>query len=71
MRIYGSTGQTLQLCRIKYAGYANMWGFAIYRAGHDDYQNSSLPTGYSAGTAEDALVNLSVSPQFPISQLPL
>ena len=31
-----------------------MWSFAIYRASHDDYQNSYLPTGYSAGTAEDA-----------------
>ncbi|KXF53819.1 hypothetical protein AXA44_43060 [Rhodococcus sp. SC4] len=47
-------GQTLQLRRLKYAGYANMWGFAIYRASHDDYQNSYLPTGYSVGTAEDA-----------------
>ncbi|GAA4482996.1 hypothetical protein GCM10023094_33920 [Rhodococcus olei] len=48
-------GQTLQLYRLEYAGYANMWGFAIYRASHDDYQNSYPPTGHSAGTAEDAL----------------
>ncbi|AXY49698.1 hypothetical protein QM787_25420 [Rhodococcus ruber] len=32
-----------------------MWGFAIYRASHDDSQNSYLATGHSAGTAEDAL----------------
>ena len=37
------------------AGYANQWGFAIYRASHDDYEDSYLPTGYSGGTAEDAL----------------
>lgn len=48
-------GQTLPLCRLKYAGYANMWGFAIYRASHDDYQNSYLPTGQGTGAAEDAL----------------
>jgi hypothetical protein len=48
-------GQTLRLCRLRYGGYANMWGFAIYRASHDDYEDSYLPTGHSAGTAEDAL----------------
>lgn len=45
----------LPLCRLRYAGYANMWGFAIYRASHDDYEDSYLPTGQGAGTAEDAL----------------
>ena len=48
-------GDVLPLCRLRYAAYANMWGFAIYRASHDDYQDSYLPTGQSAGTAEDAL----------------
>lgn len=47
-------GHTLKLCRLRYAGYANMWGFAMYRASHDDYQDSVLPTGSTAGTAEDA-----------------
>ena len=28
---------------------------AIYRASHDDYENSYLPTGSMGGTAEDAL----------------
>ncbi|MFD1505032.1 hypothetical protein FE374_10520 [Georgenia yuyongxinii] len=36
-------------------GYANNWGFAIYRVSHADYKDSSLPTGQGAGTAEDAL----------------
>jgi hypothetical protein len=48
-------GQELPLCRLRYAGYANQWGFAIYRASHDDYQDSFLPTGSMGGTAEDAL----------------
>ena len=30
-------------------------GFAIYRAGHDDYEDSFLPTGTPVGTAEEAL----------------
>lgn len=45
----------LPLCRLRYTGYANQWGFAIYRASHHDYQDSYLPTGATAGTAEDAL----------------
>jgi hypothetical protein len=48
-------GDVLRLCRLRYAGYANQWGFAIYRASHDDYQDSFLPTGTMGGTAEDAL----------------
>jgi len=45
----------LPLCRLRYAGYASMWGFAIYRASHDDYQDSVLPSGQFAGTPEEAL----------------
>lgn len=48
-------GEVLRLCRLRYSGPATMWGFAIYRASHDDYQESFLPTGYMGGTAEDAL----------------
>jgi hypothetical protein len=33
-------GEVWKLCRLKYAGYANSWGFAIYRASHEDYQPS-------------------------------
>lgn len=48
-------GEGLRLCRLRYAGSATMWGFAIWRASHDDYQDSYLPTGMMGGTAEDAL----------------
>jgi hypothetical protein len=48
-------GDVLQLCRLRYAGSASTWGFAIYRASHDDYEPSILPNGQLAGSPEDAL----------------
>jgi hypothetical protein len=48
-------GTTLKLCRLRYAGSAHQWGFAIYRASHHDYADSILPTGIPVGTCEDAL----------------
>lgn len=48
-------GDVLQLCRLRYGGSAHRWGFAIYRASHDDYEDSFLPDGQRAGSAEDAL----------------
>ena len=48
-------GTTLPLCRLRYGGSAHTWGFAIYRASHDDYENSILPSGYPAGTPQEAL----------------
>ena len=44
-------GSQLPLCRLRYAGYASTWEFAVYRASHDDY----LPTGQPSGTPEEAL----------------
>jgi len=46
---------TQPLCRLRYAGSASQWGFAIYRASHDDYQPSILPNGYPVGTPQEAL----------------
>jgi len=48
-------GTVLPLCRLRYGGYANQWGFAIYLASKDGYEDSILPSGYPAGTAEEAL----------------
>jgi hypothetical protein len=48
-------GELLHLCRLRYGGSATRWGFAIYRASHDDYQDSILPSGAFAGTPEEAL----------------
>ena len=48
-------GTTIKLCRLRYAGSAHTWGFAIYRASHDNYEDSFLPTGTPLGSAEEAL----------------
>ncbi|MFI6900564.1 hypothetical protein ACIBKY_04845 [Nonomuraea sp. NPDC050394] len=48
-------GTTLPLMRLRYAGSATSWGFAIYRASHDDYEKSVLPSGYPTGTPQEAL----------------
>ena len=48
-------GTTLRLCRLRYLGSAHSWGFAIYRASHDDYDESFFPTGHPTGSCEDAL----------------
>jgi hypothetical protein len=47
-------GTVLKLCRLRYGGSAHTWGFAIYRASHDDYEDSYLPSGRTAGSAEEA-----------------
>jgi hypothetical protein len=46
---------TLKLCRLRYVGSAHHWQFAIYRASHDDYDESVFPTGLPVGTCQDAL----------------
>ena len=48
-------GEQLPLCRLRYGGSASICGFSIYRASHDDYQPSTLHTGMTTGSPEDAL----------------
>jgi len=48
-------GDRLPLFRLRYTGSASRWGFAIYRASHDDYHQAALPDGWPSGTPEDAL----------------
>jgi hypothetical protein len=48
-------GTTLKLCRLRWGGTLHTWGFAIYRASHDDYQNAYLPNGIPGGSPEEAL----------------
>ncbi len=48
-------GGVIPLCRLRYVGSASRWGFAIYRASHDDYQDNVLPSGQFVGTPEEAL----------------
>jgi hypothetical protein len=44
----------LPLCRLRYVGYAQ-WGFAIYLASKDGYEDSVIASGHPVGTAEEAL----------------
>lgn len=48
-------GPTIPLFRLRYGGSASLWGFAIYLASRDGYEDSVLPSGMSAGSPEDAL----------------
>jgi hypothetical protein len=49
------TGEVLQLCRLRYVGSAIVWGFAIYLASKDGYEDSLLPSGRPSGTPQEAL----------------
>ena len=48
-------GDVIPLCRLRYSGNARTWGFALYLASSDRYEDQILPTGVFAGTPEDAL----------------
>jgi hypothetical protein len=48
-------GTSQPLCRLRYGGYANQWGFAIWLASTNRYEDSVLPSGMPVGTAEEAL----------------
>jgi len=47
-------GTALKLCRLRYRGSAHLWGFAFYRASHDDDEDAVLPNGMYDGSAEEA-----------------
>jgi hypothetical protein len=48
-------GVTLPLFRLRHGGSASTWGFAIYLASRDGYENSILPSGLHTGSPEEAL----------------
>ncbi len=48
-------GYRQPLCRLRYGGSASLWGFAIYLASQDGYQDSILPDGSFEASAEAAL----------------
>jgi hypothetical protein len=48
-------GPTIPLCRLRYGGSASSWGFAIYLASRDGYEDSVLPSGHFLGSPEEAL----------------
>jgi len=50
-----SQGEVLPLCRLRYTGSADEWGFACYLASKDGYEPSVLPNGSFTGPPEHAL----------------
>lgn len=46
---------TMRLCRLRYLGSPHTWGFAIYLASNDRYEEAILPTGSFTATPEEAL----------------
>jgi hypothetical protein len=48
-------GEIMPLCRLRYGGSAHRWGFAIYLASRDGYEDSLLPSGYPVGSPQEAL----------------
>ena len=49
------TGDPMPLCRLTYKKNPDLWGFAMYLASRDSYENSILPNGRRTGTPEQAL----------------
>lgn len=47
--------EPMPLFRLRYLGSADQWGFAIYLASKDGYEDSILPHGSPIGTPEQAL----------------
>jgi hypothetical protein len=48
-------GEHIPLCRLRYGGSAHSFGFAIYSAAHDRYEDAVLRTGHTVGTPQEAL----------------
>lgn len=55
--VAGSTtdGESIPLFRLRYLGSPHQWGFAIYLASKQGYEDSILPHGSFTGTPEQAL----------------
>jgi hypothetical protein len=47
--------ESIPLCRLRYLGLPGQWGFGLYRASTEDYEDSILPTGSFTGTPQQAL----------------
>ncbi len=50
-----TTDDDLPLCRLRYLGSPEEWGFAAYLASRDGYEDSILAHGSFTGTPEAAL----------------
>lgn len=50
-----ASGEQIRLCRLRYGGSAHSFGFAIYSATRDNYEQAILRTGLPTGTPQQAL----------------
>ena len=48
-------GDRIPLMRLRYQRSAHLWGFAIYLASRDGYEDSLLPSGCPVGSPQEAL----------------
>jgi hypothetical protein len=48
-------GNVQPLCRLRFTGVLHTWGFALYLASRDGYQDNVLPSGLPFGSPEEAL----------------
>jgi hypothetical protein len=48
-------GEVLPLCRLRFGGALHTWGFALYLASNDRYEDNILPSGLPVGSPEEAL----------------
>ena len=48
-------GEQIPLCRLRYGGSAHSFGFAIYSAARERYDDAFLRTGLPTGTPQEAL----------------
>ncbi len=48
-------GTVQPLIRLRYGGSARRWGFGLYLASSDRYENQTLPSGFPSGSPEEAL----------------
>ena len=48
-------GERLPLCRLRFTGVLHTWGFALYLASRDGYQDNVLPSGLPAASPEECL----------------
>lgn len=45
-------GERVKLMRLRYTGAVGRWGFALYHAGSDRYEDSLLPSGSATATPQ-------------------
>jgi hypothetical protein len=63
-------GDTLPLKRLRYGGSGARWGFAMYLASKDGYEDAVLPTGaFAPWTAPPASTSATPGADYPPTDL--